>query len=819
MAKKNNKNKGVFSTVRDFFRRTVIFFKGHNVQFVIGLLFAAFAIFLCSSFISFFSKGGADYSVLEATAGAVADAPVSNTSGKGGAIVAQFLINDCFGWASVLFIPMVALIAVRLMRLFDFKLMRWVVYCLFGIVWFSLLFSLVFGDILEESYVSPGGAHGDFMKVIAIENIGIVGLVLLLVVSLLLFMIYVSRDTISWIRNMLVFKRKPKEENEAELVAEDSGVSVEIAQDEEVETEWNEPLPVEVAVADNSDDEDVAETEEEVVEIDDDALARQFDAMSRTIGQNDTSDDAVLSMEVEKAEGDEDMGGNMFRPINPKDELSYYKPPTIDLLDEYEQSVQAIDKDEQAANANKIVEVLKNFGIEISSIKATVGPTITLYEITPAPGIRISKIRNLEDDIAMSLAALCIRIVAPIPGKGTIGIEVPNAHKQIVPMASLLNSRKYKETDMALPLALGKTISNEVYMVDMAKMPHLLGAGATGMGKSVGLNAIITSLLFKMHPAYLKFVMVDPKMVELSLYGVLEKHFLAKLEGEDEPIITDVNKVVRTLKSLCVEMDNRYKLLQMASVRSVKEYNAKYLNKELLPTKGHRFMPYIVVIIDEYGDLMMTAGREVEQPIARIAQKARAVGIHMIIATQRPTTNIITGTIKANFPARMAFRVISVIDSRTILDRSGANQLQGRGDMLFLAGNDPVRVQCALVETKEVERVCAHIAKQQGYQTAYILPEPDESVDMSGDSGAPRGEISSDKLDPLFAEAARTVVLAQHGSTSLIQRKFNVGFNRAGRIMDQLCQTGIVGEQEGSKPRQVLCADEADLEFRLKSLL
>ena len=352
MAKKNNKNKGAFSTVRDFFRRTVIFFKGHNVQFVIGLLFAAFAIFLCSSFISFFSKGGADYSVLEATAGAVADASVSNTSGKGGAIVAQYLINDCFGWASVLFIPMVTLIAVRLMRLFDFKLLRWVVYCLFGIVWFSLLFSLVFGDILEESYVSPGGAHGEFMKIIAIENIGIVGLVLLLVVSLLLFMIYVSRDTISWIRNMFTINRKPKENDETESAVEGSGVSVEIAQDEEVETEWNEPLPVEVTVADNSDDEDVAETEEEVVEIDDEALARQFDEMSRTIGQNDDSDDAVLSMEVEKAEGDEDMGGNMLRPINPKDELSYYKPPTIDLLDEYEQSVQAIDKDEQAANAN-----------------------------------------------------------------------------------------------------------------------------------------------------------------------------------------------------------------------------------------------------------------------------------------------------------------------------------------------------------------------------------------------------------------------------------------------------------------------------------
>ena len=822
MAKKNNK-KGVFSSIRDWWRKVVIFFKNHNVQFVFGLLFAAFAIFLLSSFISFFSKGAADQTALEMAAASVADAPVVNTSGKSGAVVAKYLINDCFGWASLIFLPLVVLVAIRLMRLSNFRLTRWIVYGLFSIIWFSLLFSFAFGEVFERSYVSPGGGHGDFLKAILIENIGVVGLVLLLVVSLLLFMIYISRDTITWMRNLFTFSslKKNKEENATD------GVSVEVAGAEDVDAigeDSEASLPVVVTVG-GEDDEVLPEDKDntDVVELEevdmDDLLAKRFDDMSRSIGQADNSEDAVLAMEVEKADGDDDMGGKMLRPINPKDELSYYKPPTVDLLDEYEQTVQSIDKDEQAANANKIVEVLKNFGIEISSIKATVGPTITLYEITPAPGIRISKIRNLEDDIAMSLSALCIRIVAPIPGKGTIGIEVPNKHKQIVPMASLLNSRKYKETDMALPLALGKTISNEVYMVDMAKMPHLLVAGATGMGKSVGLNAIITSLLFKMHPAYLKFVMVDPKMVELSLYGVLEKHFLAKLEGEDEPIITDVNKVVRTLKSLCVEMDNRYKLLQMASVRSVKEYNEKYLNKELLPTKGHRFMPYIVVIIDEYGDLMMTAGREVEQPIARIAQKARAVGIHMIIATQRPTTNIITGTIKANFPARMAFRVISVIDSRTILDRSGANQLQGRGDMLFLAGNDPVRVQCALVETKEVERVCAHIAKQQGYQTAYILPEPDESIDMNGDGGAMRGEISSDKLDPLFAEAARTVVLAQHGSTSLIQRKFNVGFNRAGRIMDQLCQTGIVGEQEGSKPRQVLCADEADLEFRLKSLL
>ena len=860
MSKKTNqKNKtGFFTSVAGWVRKAADFFRNPNVQFVMGLLCAAFAIFLCSSFVSFFSTGGSDQTVLEATApvagdavaagadAAVTEEKVGNTSGLSGAFVANYLINGCFGWASVLMLPLLVIYAVRLMRMYRVKVLKWTYYTLFSMAWLSLLFALVFGDGLGNSFVSPGGANGNFLRDFLDESVGIVGTVLLLLVSLIVFMITVSRNTVVWLRNSLRFGAPDEEENtrrkQNEAINEDDAEEF-VVEDEEPEELEDEVVPavndidfelvsgddeasiddetagfVEVGVDDAGDDETAVEADDvDSSAVDDAELAARFDAMSKNIGAVSTGG-GTLSMEVEQAGGDEDMGGDMLRPINPKDELSYYKPPTLDLLDEYEQAAHSIDKDEQAANANKIVEVLKNFGIDISSIKATVGPTITLYEITPAPGVRISKIRNLEDDIAMSLSALCIRIVAPIPGKGTIGIEVPNAHKQIVPMVSLLNSRKYKETDMALPLALGKTISNEVYMVDMAKMPHLLVAGATGMGKSVGLNAIITSLLYKMHPAYLKFVMVDPKMVELSLYGVLEKHFLAKLEGEDEPIITDVHKVVRTLKSLCVEMDNRYKLLQLASVRSVKEYNEKFLNKELLPTKGHRFMPYIVVIIDEYGDLMMTAGREVEQPIARIAQKARAVGIHMIIATQRPTTNIITGTIKANFPARMAFRVISVIDSRTILDRSGANQLQGRGDMLFLAGNDPVRVQCALVETKEVERVCAHIAKQQGYQRAYILPEPDEGGDYSAEGGS-RGDISSDKLDPLFADAARLVVQAQSGSTSLIQRTLEIGFNRAGRIMDQLCKTGIVGEQVGSKPRQVLCADEADLEFRLKSLL
>ena len=837
--------------------RALEYIKSPNTTFIAGVVIAALAIFFCFSFLSFFSSGGADQSAID-EATVVAEA-VENSTGKGGAIVASYLVNDCFGWSSVLIVPLMVVVALRLMSLRNLPLMKWTIGALFGIIWGSIFFGFIFDDI---AFMTPGGVHGENVVNWLVTQIGSVGVVLLLAISLIFFMIYLTRETIVWLRKFFALefiKRKSTDDSDdAPSVesAEENTEEQDEEQDENRDVQKVEPSEddgddeenatvVELSIDDSKpvsgdddemeiiipegDDEDVveeADDSDKVVDeqgngnetsVDDDELARQFDK----IAQQNNNTATEIQMDVEQAEGDDDMGGDMHRPLNPKDELSYYKPPTVDLLDKYENTAQSIDMNEQNVKKEEIVRVLRDFDIEISSIKATVGPTITLYEITPAPGVRINKIRHLEDDIAMSLAALCIRIIAPIPGKGTIGIEVPNANKQIVPMMSLLNSRKYKETDMALPLALGKTISNEVFMVDMAKMPHLLVAGATGMGKSVGLNAIITSLLFKMHPAYLKFVMVDPKMVELNLYRVIEKHFLAKLEDETEPIITDVSKVVRTLKSLCTEMDNRYRLLMAANVRSVKEYNEKFLNKELLPTKGHRFMPYIVVIIDEYGDLMMTAGKEVETPIARIAQKARAVGIHMIIATQRPTTNIITGTIKANFPARMAFRVISQIDSRTILERTGANQLQGRGDMLFLAGNDPVRVQCALIETKEVERVCAHIAKQQGYASAYILPEPDESTgDGGSSSSSSRGDAGSvGKLDELFADAARTVVMHQQGSTSLLQRKFNIGFNRAGRIMDQLCQTGIVGEQDGSKPRQVLCPDEADLEFRLKSLL
>ena len=503
---------------------------------------------------------------------------------------------------------------------------------------------------------------------------------------------------------------------------------------------------------------------------------------------------------------------------DPKRDLENYKYPTLDLLQKYESDGKPyIDMEEQTRNKNRIVEVLRSFGVEISSIKATVGPTITLYEITPASGVRISRIKNLEDDIALSLAALGIRIIAPIPGKGTVGIEVPNAKPATVSMESILNSKKFQESTMELPCAIGKTITNEVFMFDLAKAPHLLVAGATGQGKSVGLNAIITSLLYKKHPAELKIVLVDPKKVEFSVYASIENHFLAKIPDDDaEPIITDVTKVIHTLNSLCKEMDTRYDLLKMAQARNIKEYNKKFIDRQLNPQNGHKYMPYIVVVIDEFGDLIMTAGKEVELPIARIAQLARAVGIHMIIATQRPTTNIITGTIKANFPGRIAFKVSQGIDSKTILDRMGANQLIGRGDMLYLQGNDPIRVQCAFVDTPEVVDINKFIASQQGYGGPYELPEPKmEESDMGGGESA---DVDLTHLDPLFEDAARLIVSNQSGSTSLIQRKFAIGYNRAGRLMDQLEKAGVVGAAMGSKPREVMVLDEVSLNNLLSNL-
>jgi S-DNA-T family DNA segregation ATPase FtsK/SpoIIIE len=501
-------------------------------------------------------------------------------------------------------------------------------------------------------------------------------------------------------------------------------------------------------------------------------------------------------------------------PYDPKADLWNYQYPTPDLLNDYKKGERHVTEEELKNNQTKIITTLRNYGIEIEKIKASVGPTVTLYEIVPAPGVRISKIRGLEDDIALSLAALGIRIIAPMPGKGTIGIEVPNQNPEIVPMQALIKSTEFQDSKYDMPIALGKTLTNDAYVIDLAKMPHLLIAGATGQGKSVGLNAVLVSLLYKMHPSQLKLVLVDPKKVELPLYAKIEEHFLAKLPDDGEAIITDNKKVIYTINSLCIEMDDRYQLLKNAAVRNIKEYNQKFIARKLSPRKGHRYLPYIVLVIDEFADLIMTAGKEIETPIARLAQLARAIGIHLIIATQRPTTNIITGLIKANFPARVAFRVTSMIDSRTILDMSGAQNLIGKGDMLVSNGADLVRVQCAFVDTPEVEKITEYIGKQPGYGRAFMLPEysPED-----GD-GSKIADVDLSHRDKLFDEAARLIVDSQSGSTSLIQRKLELGYNRAGKIMDQLEAAGIVGPQEGSKPRQVRVADIISLEQMLKGL-
>jgi S-DNA-T family DNA segregation ATPase FtsK/SpoIIIE len=538
------------------------------------------------------------------------------------------------------------------------------------------------------------------------------------------------------------------------------------------------------------------------------------DSISKNIGKYS----GEVGFEIEQGVEDDEESEENLRTIaegkyDPKLELSNYQYPTLALLPKVDKSDSNVSDSELQENKDKIVTTLANYDIKIVSIKATIGPTVTLYEIVPAPGVRISKIKNLENDIALSLAALGIRIIAPIPGKGTVGIEVPNQNPDVVSMRSVLASKKFQETEFELPLALGKTITNEAFIIDLVKAPHLLVAGATGQGKSVGLNAILTSLLYKKHPAELKLVLIDPKKVELTLYNKLDKHFLASLPDNDEPIITDTTKVIYTLNSLCLEMDNRYDLLKMAHVRNIKEYNEKFINRRLNPNKGHKYMPYIVVIIDEYADLIMTAGKEIEMPLARIAQLARAIGIHMVIATQRPTTNIITGLIKANFPARIAFRVAQGIDSKTILDGPGANQLIGRGDMLVSLGSELVRVQCAFVDTPEVDAITDYISKQQAYSSIYELPEY-----VPENSGLDPASVDLQQRDALFEDAARLLVIHQQGSTSLIQRKFSIGYNRAGRIIDQLEAAGIVGPFEGSKARQVLIPDEYSLEQLLKNL-
>ena len=802
--------------------RFTTFFKSETTHFVIGLISVIFSVYLLLAFISFFFTGAADQSILDnQQPGELMQTTnhVKNYAGARGAQLAEFLINECFGIAACFIILFLAVAGMKMIKAYQFRVWKWFMSCSILLVWFSITLGFIFDGTFSDSFIYPGGLHGYNVSAWLVSQIGMPGLGLLLLITALLFFVYLSSETINMIRKALHpnFKRKKKDTATA-TDNENNDTSIKPKREEKkeysnpqpavVDFELEHPMKVEVG----SKEEEVSNTPFPFEEKQTSEPQRPMPTEANEEEEED-NDEPDFTVSDDTSEEDAEYKGPALQPYNPRLDLENYKFPTLDLLNQYEDNGPNIDMEEQNANKDRIIKVLRSFGIEISSIKASVGPTITLYEITPAEGVRISKIRNLEDDIALSLSALGIRIIAPIPGKGTIGIEVPNANPRIVPMQSILNSKKFQETTMELPIALGKTITNEVFMVDLAKAPHMLVAGATGQGKSVGLNAIVTSLLYKKHPAELKFVIVDPKKVEFSVYTPIERHFLAKLPDGEDAIITDVSKVVQTLNSLCIEMDTRYDLLRKAGCRNIKEYNAKFISRQLNPEKGHRFMPYIVIIIDEFGDLIMTAGKEVELPICRIAQLARAVGIHAIIATQRPTTNIITGTIKANFPARVAFRVAAMMDSRTILDRSGAQQLIGKGDMLYLQGNDPVRVQCAFVDTPEVERIANYISKQQGYPTAFMLPEY-----VGEESESSIGEVDMNRLDPMFEDAARLVVIHQQGSTSLIQRKFSIGYNRAGRIMDQLEKAGIVGPTQGSKARDVLCMDETDLEMKLNNL-
>ena len=807
--------------------------KNETVHFVIGLMLVIFSVYLLLAFSSFFFTGAADQSIIDSGNPADLSAVnnhVKNYAGSRGAQLAHYLINDCFGVSSFFILVFLAVAGLKLMRVRVVRLWKWFIGCTLLLVWFSIFFGFVFMDHYQDSFIYLGGMHGYNVSRWLISQVGVPGVWMILLITAICFFIYISARTVIWLRKLFALsflKRKKKEEEELATTGEEPQEFT-TSQPQEVEFNlkrtYKQTLPP-APVMDIQAEEPQEEFPVSEPETDDISSASSDESEGVTMVFEPTvsnvvpplggesSEDEEPGFEVESAVSEEEYQGPEMEPYNPTKDLENYRFPTIDLMKHFENDDPTIDMDEQNANKDRIINTLRSFGIEISTIKATVGPTVTLYEITPEQGVRISKIRGLEDDIALSLSADGIRIIAPIPGKGTIGIEVPNKNPKIVSGQSVIGSKKFQESKFDLPIVLGKTITNEVFMFDLCKMPHVLVAGATGQGKSVGLNAIITSLLYKKHPAELKFVLVDPKKVEFSIYSVIENHFLAKLPDGGEPIITDVTKVVQTLNSVCVEMDTRYDLLKMAHVRNVKEYNEKFINRRLNPEKGHKFMPYIVVVIDEFGDLIMTAGKEVELPIARIAQLARAVGIHMIIATQRPTTNIITGTIKANFPARIAFRVSAMMDSRTILDRPGANRLIGKGDMLFLQGADPVRVQCAFIDTPEVEEITKFIARQQGYPTPFFLPEY-----VSEDSGSEVGDIDMGRLDPLFEDAARLVVIHQQGSTSLIQRKFAIGYNRAGRIMDQLEKAGIVGPTQGSKARDVLCIDDNDLEMRLNNL-
>ena len=848
-------------------------FNNTITDFFLGLALIGIAVVIIIAMISFLNTGYADQSILEnmkAGEWTNTEQQFQNYCGSLGAIISYWLIAVNFGFPAFLLPCFFIMAGLQLMNAYKVNLWKWFLCMMIVMIWSSVTFAKFLTPLMGGLIFNPGGKHGLFV-VQNLENIiGPPGITAILLFVAIAFLTYLTTETITFIRKALnpigyisnkvkfeITNHDNKAENNAidEAYAHAAKGQNEDSEEEEEEKEdyrddekatvidldvnpdktfpdaASQPTPPAVPAADAADSQEEAGKEQTGTTSDDKApsfLEQQRALRAARAEQEEKEMKAAaaavsdaLNMDISVAASDEKASGNtvssaevLNTPINPKEPFTRYKYPTLNLLKKYEDDGVSIDEEEQRANKNRIIEVLGNFGVQIKTIRATVGPTITLYEIQPAEGVRISKIKNLEDDIALSLAALGIRIIAPIPGKGTIGIEVPNANPKMVSMESTLNSKKFQETKMELPIALGKTITNEVFMVDLAKIPHLLVAGATGQGKSVGLNAIITSLLYKKHPNELKLVLIDPKKVEFSVYSRITNKFMAALADEDEPIITDVTKVVRTLNSLCVLMDSRYDLLKKAGARNIKEYNQKYINHKLRLTDGHEYMPYIVVIIDEFGDLIMTAGKEVELPIARIAQLARAVGIHMIIATQRPTTSIITGNIKANFPGRIAFKVTSAIDSKTILDRTGANQLIGRGDMLYLNGQEPVRVQCAFVDTPEIERINEFIQEQPGPIEPMELPEP--ANNEGGATGG--GNVDAKNLDPFFEEAAHAIVLSQQGSTSMIQRRFSIGYNRAGRLMDQMEEAGIVGAAQGSKPREVLIQDENQLNNLLLQL-
>lgn len=814
-AKESNEKKATKKKKEDFDSpiEEPNFLKDGRALKIGGLFLLLFSFFLAVALTSFLFTVEEDQSLIHGNSlQTLTDNSIKakNALSRLGAVLANFFFNNLFGFSSFIVVAITFAAGFNLLlqkRIFN--VLKMTINGIILAVWFSATLAFANYLLYPESVLAWGGAVGNFLTGSYGWLTGLVGepgvfatlVVAALVIGVAVYNISFG-NIFSWF--------KSKEPNNASIAKNNTTI-----QATQFEPDYRDPSENIFAKDKLEEDINAQTLNLEVNEIIDEPSIQ-----NKVVAPPAMENDEEVDLDIIEAEEDEsafEQNHNLTTPYDPTEDLSNYKMPTLGLLEDHGGEKINLDKDELERNKNQIVATLNNYQIEISKIKATIGPTVTLYEIVPAPGVRISKIKNLEDDIALSLAALGIRIIAPIPGKGTIGIEVPNLNKEVVSMKSLLASEKFQNTTADLPICLGKSISNEIYVADLAKMPHLLMAGATGQGKSVGINSIIVSLLYKKHPSQLKFVLVDPKKVELSLYEALEKHFLAKLPGEEDAIITDTKKVVTTLNALCVEMDSRYELLKKAGVRNLKEYNAKFISRKLNPQHGHKFLPYIVLVVDEFADLIMTAGKEVEMPIARLAQLARAIGIHLILATQRPSVNIITGTIKANFPARIAFKTTSKIDSRTILDQGGAEQLIGRGDMLLSVGSDMLRLQCGFVDTPEVEMVRNFIADQLGYPTAFELPE---YIDPKGDKNAGDGEdfFADGERDELFEDAARIIVQNQMGSTSLIQRRMKLGYNRAGRLMDQLEEAGIVGENVGSKAREVKFKTEAELEAYLQKL-